>query len=153
MEKILEIDINSTDDLFERYNGKKVSKELIQYMIEAFPRMKKNDTLKVIINNNLKGNIRCSEIIKQAIDEACEKSDFRFHKTNMKQFSFLFLGILALIIASIITFDVIKEVVIIGAWVLLWDAVEMELVDDISNRKKKNTLKKILSSEFIENIK
>ena len=45
-----------------------------------------------------------------------------------------------------------KEVVIIGAWVLLWDAVEMELVDDISNRKKKNTLKKILSSEFIENI-
>lgn len=71
----------------------------------------------------------------------------------MKQFSFLFLGILALIIASIIKFDVIKEVVIIGAWVLLWDAVEMELVDDISNRKKKNTLKKILSSEFIENIK
>ena len=153
MEKILEIDINSTEDLFENYNGKKVSKELIQYMIENIPRMKRKDTLKVIINNNVKGNIRCSELIKKALDDTCEKYDFRFHNTNLKQFSFMFLGILALIIASVISFDVIKEVVIIGAWVLLWDAVEMEIVDDISNRKKKKTLKKLLSSEFIENIK
>lgn len=153
MEKILEIDINSTNDLFDTYNGKKVSKELIQYMIENFPRMKRKDTLKVIINNNIKGNVRCSELIKKALDDACEKSDFRFHNTNLKQFSFLFLGILALFVASVISFDVIKEVVIIGAWVLLWDAVEMEIVDDIVNRKKKNTLKKLLSSEFIENIK
>ena len=153
MEKILEIDINSTNDLFDTYNGKKVSKELIQYMIENFPRMKRNDTLKVIINNNIKGNVRCSELIKKALDDASEKSDFRFHNTNLKQFSFLFLGILALFVASVISFDVIKEVVIIGAWVLLWDAVEMEIVDDIVNRKKKNTLKKLLSSEFIENIK
>ena len=51
-----------------------------------------------------------------------------------------------------IHFDVLKEVVIIGAWVLLWDAVEMEIVDDLVNRKKKKILKRLLSSEFIENI-
>ena len=54
--------------------------------------------------------------------------------------------------SSIIKFDVLKEVVIIGAWVLLWDAVEIEIVDDIINRKKKKALEKLLSSEFIENI-
>lgn len=152
MEKILEIDINDESNLFETYNNKKVSKELIQYMVDSFPRMGKNDTLKIVINNSVK-KIRCAELIKKELDEACKRNDFRFHNTNMKQLSFLIIGVIALIIASFIDWDVIKEVVIIGAWVLLWDAVELEIVDDISNRKKKRIYKKLLESEFIENIK
>ena len=71
----------------------------------------------------------------------------------MKQIWFLILGVIALLVASIVDWEILKEIVIIGAWVLLWDVVEMEIVDDINNRKKKRILKKILSSEFIENIK
>lgn len=113
MEKILEIDIDSKEELFERYNCKKVSKDLIQYMVDAFPRMKKNDTLKVVINNKIKGNVRCSELIKQALDETCEKSDFRFRNMNVKQLSFLILGVIALILASVIKVDVIKELLLL----------------------------------------
>ena len=153
MEKILRLDIETKEDLFERYNGEKVSKELVQYMVDSFPRMKKNDKLKVVINNKIRGNFRCAEVIKHALDEAVAKNDFRFHNTNLKQLTFLVMGIIALIVASVIDVDVLKEIVIIGAWVLLWDVVEMEIVDDINNRKKKRILKKILSSEFIENIK
>lgn len=152
MEKILEIDLDKKEDLFECYNKKKVSKELIQYMIDSMPRLKKGDTLKVVINNNIKGNIKCAELIKQALDDSVVKNEFRFHNNNVKQFSFLIMGIIALGLSSIIKFDVLKEVVIVGAWVLLWDAVEMEIVDDIVNRKKKKILVKLLSSEFIENI-
>lgn len=153
MEKIIEIDLDNEDDLFECYNKKKISRDLIQYMIDSMPRLKRNDKLKVVINNKIKGNIRCAELIKQAIDEACDRSDFRFHYTNMKQIWFLILGVIALLVASVIDGEILKEIVIIGAWVLLWDVVEMEVVDDINNRKKKRTLKKILSSEFVENIK
>ena len=78
---------------------------------------------------------------------------FYIHLTNMKQIWFLILGVIALLVASIVDWEILKEIVIIGAWVLLWDVVEMEIVDDINNRKKKRILKKILSSEFIENIK
>lgn len=85
MEKILEIDLDSTEDLFECYNKKKVSRDLIQYMVDAMPRLKKNDTLKVVINNRIKGNVKCAELIKKAIDDACARNDFRFHLTNMKQ--------------------------------------------------------------------
>jgi hypothetical protein len=153
LEKILEIDLDSTEDLFECYNKKKVSRDLIQYMVDAMPRLKKNDTLKVVINNRIKGNVKCAELIKKAIDDACARNDFRFHLTNMKQIWFLILGVIALLVASIVDWEILKEIVIIGAWVLLWDVVEMEIVDDINNRKKKRILKKILSSEFIENIK
>lgn len=152
MEKILEIDINKESDLFETYNNKKVSRELIQYMVDSYPKMNRDDTLKIVINNNIK-KVRCAELIKMELDEACRRSDFRFHNTNLKQLSFLIIGVFALVIASFIDWDVIKEVVIIGAWVLLWDAVELEIVDDISNRKKKKIYKKLLKSEFVENIK
>ena len=153
MEKILEIDLDKKEDLFECYNKKKVSKELIKYMIESIPALKKGDTLKVVINNNMKDNIKCAELIKRALDDSVEKNEFKFHRNNTKQLSFLIMGVLALGLSSIIEFEVLKEVVIVGAWVLLWDAVELEIVDDISNRKKKSIYKKLLESEFIENIK
>ena len=65
MEKILEIDLDKKEDLFDCYNKKKVSKELIQYILDSTPKLKKGDTLKVVINNGIKGNIKCAELIKQ----------------------------------------------------------------------------------------
>lgn len=152
MEKILEIDLDKKEDLFDCYNKKKVSKELIQYIMDSIPNLKKGDTLKVVINNSIKGNIKCAELIKKALDEKYIKNEYKSHTNNVKQLSFLIMGVIALGLSSIIKFDVLKEVVIIGAWVLLWDAVEIEIVDDIINRKKKKALQKLLSSEFIENI-
>lgn len=151
MEKILLIDLDEKDNLFERYNKNKVSKDLIQYMIDVMPVLKKDDSLKVVINNRIKGDIHCSELIKKALDEACINNDFRFRLSNMRQMSFFIVGIFALIIASMIDLEILKEIIIIGAWVLLWDAVEMEIEDDINNRKRNKKLKKILNSEFIEN--
>lgn len=152
MEKILEIDLDKKEDLFDCYNKKKVSKELIQYILDSTPKLKKGDTLKVVINNGIKGNIKCAELIKKALDDSFIKNEYKSHTNNVKQLSFLIMGVIALCLSSIIKFDVLKEVVIIGAWVLLWDAVEMEIVDDLVNRKKKKILKRLLSSEFIENI-
>ena len=37
MEKSIEVDIFEKNDLFERYNRKKVSKSLINYIIEETP--------------------------------------------------------------------------------------------------------------------
>lgn len=79
MEKILEIDLDSTEDLFECYNKKGISRNLIQYMIEFMPWLKRNDKLKVVTNNKIKGNIRCAELIKQALGETCDISNFGFH--------------------------------------------------------------------------
>ena len=140
MEKILLIDLDEKDDLFERYNKNKVSKDLIQYMIDVMPVLKKDDSLKVVINNRIKGDIHCSELIKKALDEACINNDFRFRLSNMRQMSFFIVGIFALIIASMIDLEILKEIIIIGAWVLLWDAVEMEIEDDINNRKRNKKL-------------
>ena len=150
MEKIVEIDIDSIDDLFERYNKKKISKDLIRYLIDSTPTLKKNDTLRVIINNNLGENISCAELIKKALDAEAASNEYKFIHTNKKQMLFFILGVFSLGISTFIEMPILKEIILIGAWVVLWDMVELELQDDISNRKKKYILKKLLAGEFEE---
>lgn len=150
MEKIVEVDIESIDDLFERYNRKKISKELIRYLIEVTPILKKGDTLKVVINNKLKENISCSELIKQGLDAETASNEYKFIHTNRKQLLFFVLGVMALGVSAIVDIEILKEIILIGAWVLLWDMVELEIDDDITNRRKKMILRQLLMSDFEE---
>lgn len=150
MEKILEVDINNKEDLYEKYNDKKISKELIKYIIEATPKFKKNDKLKVIINNNLKDKIFVSELIKKELDSEMDRNEYKFTYNNRKQIIYFFAGVFALILSTFIEVEILEEIILIGAWVVLWNMVELEIDDDINYIKKKRILKKILESEFEE---
>lgn len=150
MEKIIEVDIDNVDDLFEMYNRRKISRELIRYLVESVPKMTKNDTLKVVINNNLAEDIYCSELIKKALDTEIKSNDYKFMYSNKRQLIYFILGVLALLIATLINIEIIKEVILIGAWVLLWDMVEIEIGDDINNRKRKKKLNGLLAADFEE---
>lgn len=150
MEKIIEVDIDNVDDLFEMYNRRKISRELIRYLVESVPKMTKNDTLKVVINNNLTEDIYCSELIKKALDTEIKSNDYKFMYSNKRQLIYFILGVLALLIATLINIEIIKEVILIGAWVLLWDMVEIEIGDDINNRKRKKKLNGLLAADFEE---
>ena len=150
MEKVIEVDIDSSDDLFDQYNKNKVSKDLIRYLLEETPDIKKGDSLKVIIRNGMKENIKCAELIKKGLDDEAKSNDYKFMYTNRKQLLFLILGVMALGLSAIVDSEIMKEIIVIGAWVLLWDMVELEIDDDITNRKKKRILKILLASEFEE---
>lgn len=150
MEKTLVIDLDSREDFFEKYNKKKVSKDLISYMVRSSSKFKKNDKVKVIINNNFGGEENCTSLIKAALLQECANSEYKFHRNNLKQIFFFIFGALALIISTFVNVEVLKEIILIGAWVFLWDMVELEIDDDVSNRKKKKILKKLLTSQFVE---
>ena len=66
MERVIEIDIVKEDDLFEKYNKKIISKNLINYLIEETPKLKKEDKLKVIINNEIE-KYNCKELIIEGL--------------------------------------------------------------------------------------
>lgn len=150
MRKIVEVDIDKYEDLVEPYNKKKISRELVNYLIGATPKLKKADSLKVVIHNNMKNNISCAEFIKKGLDAEITKSDYSFMNTNRRQIFLFVLGVLILILAYVVNVEIIKEIILIGAWVLLWEMVELEIDDDISNRKKKLILKRLVASEFEE---
>lgn len=150
MEKILEIDINDKEDLFEKYNEKKISKELIKYIIDNTPKFKKNDKMKVIINNNLKDKMFVSELIKKELDSEVDRNEYKFTYNNRKQIVYFISGVAALVLSTFINVEILEEIILIGAWVVLWNMVELEIDDDINYIKKKRILKKILNSEFEE---
>lgn len=150
MEKILEIDINDKEDLFEKYNEKKISKELIKYIIDNTPKFKKDDKIKVIINNNLKDKMFVSELIKKELDSEVARNEYKFTYNNRKQIVYFISGVAALVLSTFINVEILEEIILIGAWVVLWNMVELEIDDDINYIKKKRILKKILNSEFEE---
>lgn len=151
MEKILEIDIIKETDLYEKYNRKKLSKGLINYIIEMTPALTKEDTIKVIINSNLKIDI--IDFIKTGLKEELNKSILKFCQDNIIQVIYLIIGILAIFLSTIIDQTVAKEIVLIGGWVFIWGMLESEIFTDIVNVKKRRILKKLLDSEFeIKNI-
>ncbi len=90
MEKVVEVDILEKDDLFERYNKKRISKSLINYIIEETPEFKREDNLKIIINSKLDKNIDCKNLINQGLKKEYERSYKKHFRISITQ-KFIFL--------------------------------------------------------------
>ena len=120
-------------------------------MIESIPHFNKSDKLKIVINNSTSEKINCTKLIKDGLNNEYNKSLLKYHKTNIVQLIYLIIGIIALILSTLINGTIFKEIILIGAWVLIWEMIELELFSDTQEKKKRIILKKLLDSEFEEN--
>lgn len=152
MEKIININIDSNEDILERYDKGRVSDELISYLLERTKYLKKSDTTKIIIKNetNLDGNA-IKKLIVAGLKEDYDESVRLNSINNSKEFLFFLIG-LFLIFLSNLDSDVIgKELLLIGGWIFVWETIEMELVSDSFERRKRMILKKLINSKFVIN--
>ena len=147
--KVIEIDITNKEDLYEKYNKKVVSKDLINYMIESIPHFNKSDKLKIVINNSTSEKINCTKLIKDGLNNEYNKSLLKYHKTNIVQLIYLIIGIIALILSTLVNVTIFKEIILIGAWVLIWEMIELELFSDTQEKKKRIILKNLRKKEKI----
>ena len=151
MEKIIEIDLLDSENFFEQYNRKKVSRNLIDYLISEGDNIKFDDTVKIIINDSMGENIDCIKLIKEGLKQEYDMNYRRHQRICLKQVIYLLFGILFLFLSTRINLDIFKEVIVILGWVLIWSMFELEIFSDVDSKKRRKTLKKILDSEFIEN--
>ena len=117
-------------------------------MIDSTPRLKKEDTLKIIINNHLDYSV--TSLIKNGLKEEHDKDLSRYFYNNLTQISYFIIGVLILFISTLLEKSILKEIIVIGGWVFIWEMVELEIITDINNRKRRKILRKILNSEFNE---
>ena len=150
MERIIELDILEQDDLLEKYNRKKVSKELVNYIIESIPYIGKNDTIKLVINSRI-DNIECIPVIVEGLKQEYEKSLKRHFYSNIIQIIYLIVGIIMIFLSTLIEGTILKEIFLIGGWVFIWEFIEIEIFTDTKGLSKRRLLKKILNSQMIEN--
>lgn len=149
MEKIIEIDIIDKHDLVEKYNSKNLSKELIDYIIKESAFITKKDNIKLIINDKTKNN-NIVEIVKNGLKKEYNQSLTINHITNIRQILLLILGVIFLLIYATIKAEIVwKEILLIIGWVPIWEVVDIELFADLENKRKRQILKKLLTSEII----
>lgn len=148
MEKLVELDINSIEDLYEKYNNNYVSNELINYLINEVPVLNKDDNLKIVINSKIKQKIDLEKTIKDGLQKEYTKIYEKHYQNDILQFIYLILGIAILFCSTFIMESVLKEVVIIGGWVFIWALLEMEIFTDKSNKKRRKIIQQLLTAQY-----
>lgn len=149
MEKVIEIDLLNKKDTFEKYDKNIISKDLVNYLINTTPKLKKNDSLKLIINNEIKID-NCIELITKRLEHEYSKTSLKHELNNYTQFFYLIIGVTILYLSSLVDIKIVEEFILIIGWVFIWDLVETEIVTDMNNRKRRRIIKWLLNSKIIE---
>ena len=102
MEKVINVDIKEMDDLVERYNEEIVSKDLINYILNQAKFINKKDNLKIIINQKFDFECDIIKMINKALNDLYLLNLKKSYINNIKQFIFLILGIICLILYGIV---------------------------------------------------
>ena len=151
MEEIIEISINNKYDLINKYNDKKVSNNLLKYIIKQTILLEKNKSIKILINKKLDIDINSVELIKEGLKEEYKRSVEDLHRNNIKQIILLLLGMFFIFIATRIEkIGMWREIILITGWVPIWEMVKIELFSDVYGRRKRKIIKRLLKSEILE---
>lgn len=151
MERVIEIDLFNKDDLYEKYNKKNVSRDLIDYIVKTAMFFGKKDKIKIVFNDSLNENVDYIELFKKTIQDEYNYSLRKHRYNNIMQIIYLLLGILILFISNFLDNSIIfQELLVIGGWVLIWEMIELEIFTDLEEQKKRRILKRLLNSEIIE---
>lgn len=151
MEQVIEIDLTNKNNLIDKYNEKKVSHGLIEYIIKQVENANLYDEIKIVINKKCHIEEDCIKLIKDGLHEEYNRSLKKRDDNNIKQIIFFVLGVLFIYLSTLIkNGDVWKEIILITGWVPIWKMIEVEILPDVVGRRKRKLIKKILNSEFIE---
>lgn len=150
MKKIIEIDLINKEDIFDKYNKKNISNDLIEYIINETLKFDKKEDISFVINNRIEDKEKYIDFIKSGLKKEMEKTKIIHRDNNFIQIIYFVMGIFLLSLSMLVERTILKELILIGGWVLIWEMIEIEIISDMNIFKRRRVLKKLLNSEFIE---
>lgn len=148
--KVIELDITSKENLYEKYDTKRVSKELIDYLVETAKLIETKEIIQIVINKDSSIKEDVIPLIKEGLEFKYSKNNFKKKNNDKSQLILFFAGVAALILSTFLIDSIFKEICLIGGWVFLWDMMEQDIFEDYSTKKENKLIKKIINSKFIE---
>ena len=73
------------------------------------------------------------------------------HQRGLIQILYLILGVVILFVSTLINDEVFKEVILIIGWIFIWTMMELEIFNDKNIIKRRKIIRKLISSEIVEN--
>lgn len=151
MKKNIEIDLVDKYDFVQKYNEKKISTDVIDYIIDQAILISKKENINIVINKKIEIEQDCSQMIKGGLKEEYKQSLKKHHVRDVKQVGFFILGIIFIFLSTLIEKQLLlKELLLITGWVPIWELVKIELVSDMEGRKRRIIIKRLLKSQIIE---
>lgn len=151
MEKIIKIDLHDKYDLVNKYDEKKISQELLQYILKQATLAQKYEKIKIVINKKFYMEKDSIAIIKEGLKEEYARSLKERDANNVRQLLFFVLGLIIIFFSTLVPESGIwKEILVISGWVPIWEMVEMELFPDAAGRRERKTIDRILNGEILE---
>lgn len=150
MERIINIDIQDGYDLVEDYDKTKVCRKLIEYIIEEASEGSSRDTFKIVVDKKNNFEHDSTKLIRDGLEREYRKAKKAHSQENRKQLLDLIVGLTLLYISTVINIELLEEILMIGSWVTMWDAVELELFQELPERAEIKLLKKLKECEIVE---
>jgi len=148
VERIIEIDIKNYEDLVEKYNDSVVSNDLIKYLLSQAEYVSNKENIKFVVDKHFETDINIEGLIKKTLKDKYLFSFKKSYINDILQIIFFVLGVLCLFFSIIIANEIIKEIVLIGGWILIWEMLDLLLFSDSKIKRDRRILKKLLRTKF-----
>jgi len=148
--KKLDIYLENKEDLVEKYNKEHVSNELIKYILSQIEYVDEKDRYELYLHVT-KETKNCADMIKKGLKEEYNKNLKKSKITNIKQIILILISIIILLFSTLVNAEnILHEIIIIIGWVPIWEAVELEIITDARESRRRKILKKLMQSHIIE---
>ncbi len=149
IEKVITVDIADKNDLVEKYDRSIVSADLIRFILAQAELASHKDTFKIIVKDKCHLDHDVSNLIRSGIKIEYDNAVYEHTRNNNRQILSVIIGVILIVISTIIKDPVLAEIFAVGAWVAMWDAIELALYSEYKERRKMNRLRKLLNCEII----
>ena len=159
-ETIVEISFDEKDDYISQFNNTKLSNKLSNYIFDECRGKSLSNRITLNVKTSFKINAKEKEEFIKMVHEnyATDLKEYTLilRRSNLKKWIIFFIGIVLIYIAyfrGISDNEVISEVILIIAWVAIWEAAYTWLFETDKNRIKAKRLKQLAKCRinFIEN--
>lgn len=153
MERTIKIDLKQEEDLYERYDDSIVARDLVDYIVARANAFSLKDKITIVINDYI-GHTNCEALIKEGFKNDYFRYFRRYQLNNIMQLIYFIVGVIIIFGATFLgDTSVLHEILLICGWVLIWEMVEIEIITDLENRRRRRVLKKLKTATFIINEK
>ncbi len=149
MEKVITVAIADKNDLVEKYDRSIVSADLIRFILAQAELASHKDTFKIIVKDKCHLDHDVSNLIRSGIKIEYDNAVYEHTRNNNRQILSVIIGVVLIVISTLIKDAVLAEIFAVGAWVAMWDAIELALYSEYKERRKMNRLRKLLNCEIV----
>ena len=156
MKNIIEITLNEKEDYLNKFNNKRISKDLNDYILEECKAMDLNDSIEIQINTNFKMSEEEENNLVDMIREnyGVDISDIEslLKKLYVLNSLMIFVGIVILAIWFISSnIPVLSEFILIIGWILIWEGINNIMYQSVKNTIKIKRRKKLTNCKIVFN--